>query len=102
MTGQRAVALGVMLFLAACAPAAPVFMVAQTVSPDVAGLPVITVRRSDGVSFTREDWVTAETAARDFCASTGARYDRLPPSRNYTEIRLEGGAFSFMAQCIRR
>lgn len=94
--------LGAALFLAACAPAVPVFVVSQTVSPDMAGLPMITVRRSDGAAVLREDWMRAEAAARDHCAAQGARYDRLPPSRHYTDMRLEGGTFSVMARCIRR
>jgi hypothetical protein len=102
--GLRPLALGGALLLAACAPApAPaVFVVSQTVSPDVAGLPMMTVRRGDGAPLLRDDWLTAESAARDHCAAQGARYDRMPPSRDYTEMRLEGGAFSFMARCIGR
>lgn len=88
--------------LAACAPKAPEpFVVSETTSPHAARLPMITVRRGDGTPFSREEWVVAEAAARDHCAGQSATYARLPPSRDYTEMRLEDGAFSFMARCTR-
>lgn len=88
--------------LAACAPGAgSPFLVSETVAPHAANLPMIAVRRGDGQALTREDWLMAETAARDHCAAQGAAYARLPPSRNHTEMRLEGGVFTFMARCLR-
>lgn len=100
--GPAVSALGLSL-LVACAPGAPSpFAVAESLSSDVAGLPVIAVRRGDGAPFLREDWALAEAAARDHCAASGAVYARLPPSRDHTEIRLEGGVFSFVARCLPR
>jgi hypothetical protein len=88
--------------LSACAPEPAGFVVSETVSAHAVRLPMITVRRGDGAPFSREDWVVAETAARDHCAGRGAVYSRLPPSRDYTEMRLEDGLFAFMARCVPR
>lgn len=96
-------ALVLALLVTACAPAPnlPAFVVVEGMSPDAPDLPMIAVRRGDGAALTREDWLVAETAARDHCAAQGATYARLPVSRNHTEMRLEGGVFSFMARCLR-
>lgn len=86
--------------LCACAPEAPPFVVAQKASPYGAALPALVVRRGDGTPLVRDDWRAAEAAARAHCAALGESYARLPPSPDHTQMRLEGGAFSFMARCL--
>jgi hypothetical protein len=110
MIAPRAVVLG-LLGLAACAQPVPSpFAVAETeleVGRMVRGaavsesLPAIEVRRSDGAALLRDDWVVAEAAASAHCADAGATYERLPPARDYTQIRLDDGVFYFMARCLR-
>jgi hypothetical protein len=110
MIAGRACALAV-LALASCAPVAPSpFLIAET-ELEVGGmngrvafsqsLPAIEVRRLDGAALVRDDWVLAEAAASAHCAELGAVYERLPPARDYTQIRLDDGVFYFMARCRR-
>lgn len=86
------------LCLSACA-SPPGVVVVETRSAHAISRPMIEVRRGDGLAFQREDWMMAEATARAHCAGKGAVYDRLPPSRDYTQMRLENGVFSFMARC---
>lgn len=96
--------------LAACMPALPDFVAAET-SLEVGGinrgvpfsqsLPAVEVRRGDGSALMREDWIAAEAAAGAHCAALGARYEPLPPARDYTQIRLDDGVFYFMGRCQR-
>ncbi|NKX44343.1 hypothetical protein [Roseicyclus persicicus] len=106
MTGARASRVGLVaaLALSACAAEAPSAYLVTETSFDAgarvgAPLPAIEVRRTDGTALTREDWTVAEAAARDHCAARGAGYDRLPPARDYTQMRLEEGVFTFLARC---
>jgi hypothetical protein len=92
--------------LAACTPVAPAFLAVETelavgVGSSSASLPAIEVRRGDGSAFVRDDWVVAETAARDHCAAQGTSYARLPPARDHTQIRLDDGVYYFMSTCAR-
>lgn len=87
------------LWLAACAPVGPAIMVVETTSPHAVPRPMIEVRHGNGAAFQREDWMLAETHARAYCAERGMAYQRLPASGDYTQIRLDGGVFAFMARC---
>jgi hypothetical protein len=98
--GARASFLAVAL--AACAPHVPAFSVQTARTTDAAGLPLIMVAQENGAPLQRDDWIAAEAAARAYCDRQGRRYARLPPSRAHTEMRLEGGRFSFVAQCLAR
>ena len=97
-TGLAAACMAV--FLSACASEPPLFVVTQTAMPDAAALPALVVRRSTGAPLLREDWVAAEAAARAHCAVQSMTYARLPPSPDYTQMRLEGRAFAFVARCV--
>lgn len=109
---RRAAGVALGLFaLSSCAPVAPSpFLIAET-ELEVGGLngrvpfsqslPAIEVRRSDGTALVRDDWVVAEAAASAHCAGLAATYERLPPARDYTQIRLDDGVFYFMARCRR-
>lgn len=109
MTKPRAVLL-CFLALTACTPVTPAFVATET-ELEVGGmtgpaafsqsLPAIAVRRGDGSALMRDDWLAAEAAATAHCDAQGATYDPLPPARDYTQIRLEGGVFYFMARCLR-
>lgn len=109
MTGLRP-ALLCLAALAACAPVPPSPYVVTETALEVGGLngrvafsqtlPAIEVRRGDGQALTRDDWVVAETAAGAHCDAQGARYTRLPPARDYTQIRLDDGVFYFMGRCL--
>ncbi len=111
MTALRASGL-CLLILSACTPVAvsPAFVATQT-QLEVGGLngrvafsqslPAIEVRRADGTELSRDEWVAAEAAASAHCAELGATYERLPPARDYTQIRLNDGVFYFMARCLR-
>ncbi|PWK61070.1 hypothetical protein [Roseicyclus mahoneyensis] len=111
MTALRAACL-CLLILSGCTPVAvaPALIATQT-QLEVGGLngrvpysqslPAIEVRRSDGTGLVRDEWVAAETAAAAHCTGLGATYERLPPARDYTQIRLDDGVFYFMARCLR-
>jgi hypothetical protein len=108
MIALRAIGL-CLLTLAACTPVTPAFVATETMLevgglngrvPYSQSLPAIEVRRGDGTGLIRNDWVVAETAARDHCDAQGATYERLPPARDYTQIRLDDGVFYFMARCL--
>jgi hypothetical protein len=88
--------------LSACAPEVVFPFVVTETELDVGAAgarPAIAVRRGDGVALLRDDWIAAETAAREQCAAQGARFEPLPPTRDYTQIRLEDGTFYFMGLC---
>ena len=96
--GRGVFVAGLLACLAACA-SPPGFVVVETYSAHAVSRPMIEVRRGDGRAFLREDWMLAEATAQAHCARKGMVYDRLPPSPDYTQMRLENGVFSFMARC---
>ena len=110
MTRRRAATLfGFLSGLAACAPVVPAYIATQT-ELEVGGigrgvpfsqsLPAIEVRGGDGSALSRDEWGAAEAAAAAYCAGLGATYERLPPARDHTDIRLDDGVFYFMARCV--
>lgn len=111
MTRRRAAAIcaGV-LAIAACAPEVPSAYVVARTELEVGGmnrgvpfsesLPAIEVRGRDGAALMRDDWVAAEAAAQAYCEGLNTTYERLPPARDYTQIRLDDGVFYFMARCV--